>query len=76
MIPKYIERLLQRRRKLAMDLMSVSSDLDHYCERIGVDMDSPYNSVYTDVTIYCEPWTAYNNTKEAIEKALGERENS
>lgn len=31
------------------------------------------NSVLTGVTIYCEPWTAYTNTKRAIEMALAER---
>lgn len=73
MIPKYIDNLLIRRKKLAMQLMDVSSKIDEYCEKIGVDMMDSSNSVLTDVTIYCEPWTAYTNTKRAIEMALAER---
>ena len=74
-IPKYVEKLLQRRRKLAMDLITVCCEVDDYCEKVGVDMtDSCTNSVLTDVSIYCEPWNAINNTREAIQKALDQRE--
>ena len=70
-IPKYVEKLLERRRKLAFALIDVCCKVDDYCEKIGVDMiDSCTNSVLTDVTIYCEPWNAIENTRQAILKAL------
>lgn len=73
-IPKYVEKLLQRRKKLAMELITVCCEVDDYCETVGVDMvDSCTNSVLSDVTIYCEPWNAINNTREAIQKALAKK---
>ena len=51
----------------------LSLKINQYSEKIGVDMMNSSNSVLTDVTIYCEPWTAYTNTKRAIEMALAER---
>ena len=73
-IPKYIEKLLQRRRNLALDLLGVCEEVDKYCERIGVDMCNENNALCSDVRIYCEPDAAYSNTKSAIEKVLKERE--
>lgn len=75
-VPKYILKLLDRRYKLAMELNDVCCKIDKYCEKVGVDMiESCKNSVLTDVTIYCEPWNAIVNTRQAIEKALrGEAE--
>ena len=74
-IPKYVEKLLQRREKLAFELIDVCSKIDDYCEKVGVDMDdSCKNSVLTDVTIYCEPWNARVNTREAILAALDKLE--
>lgn len=71
-IPKRIEKLLKKRAELGMQLMDVCSEIDEYCEQIGVDMvDSCANGVSTDVTIYCEPYTAFDNTRKAIQKALG-----
>lgn len=73
-IPKYVEKLLERRRKLAFELMDVCCKVDKYCEKVGVDMiDSCKNSVLTDVTIYCEPWNAIVNTRQAILEALERR---
>lgn len=56
-----------------MELIGVSSQIDEYCEKIGVDMNDSSASILTDVTIYCEPWNAIINTREAIEKALAEK---
>lgn len=69
-IPKYVENMLQRREKLALQLMGVCSQVDEYCEKIGVDMNDPSASLLTHVTIYCEPWTAISCTRNAILKAL------
>lgn len=70
-VPKYILKLLDRRRKLALELTSVCCKIDDYCTKIGVDMtESCKNSVLTDVTIYCEPCNARENTENAIREAL------
>ena len=73
-IPKYIEKLLQRREKLASDLLGVCHKIDQYCIKIGVDMDDPEAFLLTDIRIYCEPWNAINNTRDAIKKALERRD--
>lgn len=54
-IPKYVERLLERRERLALELMCVSTDLDKYCERIGIPDCSEEACLCTDVMIYLEP---------------------
>ena len=38
MIPKYVEKLLERRIKLAENLISVILELDDYSERNGIHM--------------------------------------
>ena len=71
-IPKYVQRLLERRTKLAMQLMDVGSELDNYCERIGItDLNSA--CLCSHVAIYCEPWNAQCVTEEAIKEALAEK---
>lgn len=72
-IPKYVERLLERRAKLALDLMDTCHKIDVYCERIGVDLSDDSNCLHTNVMIYVEPWSAKKGTRRAIETALAER---
>lgn len=70
-VPKYVLKLLNRRAKLAMDLIGVCCDVDAYCEKIGVDMvNAEEAAVCTYVTIYTEPWSAYQATLTAIENVL------
>lgn len=69
-IPKYVEKLLLRRRKLAQDMMDVCCDLDSYCKRIGVDPGDADSCIGGHVMIYTEPSAAYRLTKGAIEEKL------
>lgn len=71
-IPKYVENLLERRIKLAENLISVILELDDYCERIGIDMCNDSAAIGTNPIILSEPDVAYDRTKSAIEKALKE----
>ena len=71
-IPKDIENLLVRRRRLAISLQEVCSELDEYCYNIGIDINDSCNSLYGDISIYEEPGRAYDNTKNAIKKKLKE----
>ena len=63
-IPKYVERLIQRREQLAWELMKVSSDLDEWLERNNISIGTDYTS--TGCMIYCEPEIAAKLVREDI----------
>jgi len=67
-IPKYVEKLLDRREKLASQLINACCEVDEYCERIGIPICNNIDEtcLCTDVMIYCEPWAAKEKTREAI----------
>ena len=70
-IPKKIEKLIERRKKLAEDLNSVSFTLDKWIEEHGGDLTDPdiCGSVITGCMIYCEPDNAaFVVTKYILEK--------
>ena len=69
-VPKYIIRMLEKRRRLSAELMQVCFELDEYCRKIGVDFQDPDACLQTDVRIYCEFDGAYNSTLSVIEKTL------
>lgn len=69
-VPKYVLKLLERRRDLSRQLMEVCNKVDDYCEKIGVDFNDPNACLLTDVRIYCEFDGAYNSTLRAIKKTL------
>lgn len=69
-VPKYVLRLLERRSRLSRELAIVSSKVDRYCERIGVDFDDPDACLMTDFRIYCEADGAYHSTLGVIQKTL------
>lgn len=75
-MPKYVEKMLQRRQRLAEQLADVSCSIDAYCESIGIDMTSydvvENGALATDIKIYCEPSVAYRLTKKLIENHLNE----
>ncbi len=76
-VPKYVLKLLDRRRRLSQDLMSVCHEVDEYCKKIGVDFGNPDACLQTDVRIYCEVDGAYDSTLSVIEKTLrrGQKDN-
>ncbi len=63
-IPKYVERLIERRERLAWKLMVVSSELDEWLEKNGIPIGTDYTT--TGYMIYCEPRTAANLVREDI----------
>ena len=63
-IPKYIDRLLERRTKLAEQLNFVSTELDEWLENNGIPTGNDYTR--TGCMIYCEPYTAEGRVREAI----------
>lgn len=63
-IPKYIDRLIERRKTLAMQLSEVSSELDEWLEKQGIDIGNDY--CMTGCLIYCEPFVAAKCVREDI----------
>lgn len=65
-IPKYIDRLIERRMKLAYELMSVSSDLETWLENNGFELSEMSDYTCTGCMIYCEPDVAASNVRNDI----------
>lgn len=63
-IPKYIDKLIDRRKKLALQLMSVATELDERLDKNGIDCDGDYTR--TGCMIYCEPYAAARCVREDI----------
>lgn len=62
-IPKYIEKLLNRREKLAYQLNDCSIKIDKFLQDNGADLLDPSicDSTATGCMIYCEPTSAKNS---------------
>lgn len=71
-IPKKVQKLLDRRERLAMELMDVSSQLDSWLEKNGADLtDSELvDSTLTGCMIYCEPGNAKYNVEDYIQNHM------
>lgn len=67
-IPKKIQKLLERRERLALDLMEVTSKIDSWLELNGADLtDSDLtDSTLSGCMIYCEPANARINVEDYI----------
>lgn len=63
-IPKYVERLIQRRERLAWELIKVGSDLDEWLEKNNISTETAYTN--TGCMIYCEPEAAARLVSEDI----------
>ena len=63
-IPKYIERLIERRERLAWELISVGAKLDEWLEKNDIQTGDEYTT--TGCMIYCEPGAAARLLKEDI----------
>ena len=63
-IPKYIDKLIDKRQKLAEQLSEVSTELDEWLERNNIPLGGDYT--YTGCMIYCEPSTAARCVREDI----------
>ena len=63
-IPKYIDRLLKRRTRLAEQLAEVSSELDEWLVKNEIPIGNDYTT--TGCMIYCEPYTAEHLVRDDI----------
>ena len=71
-IPKKIQKLIEKREKLALELMEVISKLDSWLEENGADLtDSDItDSTLTGCMIYCEPGNARINVEDYIKNKM------
>lgn len=69
-IPKYIIKKLDRRRRLAEELSTVSSEIDNWLESKGIDITDPdiADCTLTGARIYCEPSGAEATLIDYLEK--------
>ena len=75
-VPKQAQKLVLRRTMLSRKLRQAITDVDSYCESIGLDALHPLFQdavLATDVRIFCEEDAGHISTLEAIEKVLAEK---
>lgn len=71
-IPKRVQKLLDRREKLAMNLISVTNELDSWLEENGADLtDSDItDSTLSGCMIYNEPVNAKSSVEDYIKNKM------
>ncbi len=71
-IPKKVQKLLDRRERLAMNLISVTAELDIWLEKNGADFTDfdIVDSTLSGCMIYCEPGNARNNVEDYIKNKM------
>lgn len=65
-IPKYVDKLIEKRMKLALELINVSSQLDDWLEKNEFDLIEMSDYTLTGCMIYCEPGAAASNVRRDI----------
>lgn len=71
-IPKKIEKILDRREKISIELMHLNTELDNWLESKGGDLTDPdiSDGVLSGCMIYAEPWSANRIVRDYIENRL------
>ncbi|MDE6908270.1 MAG: hypothetical protein K2P21_08945 [Lachnospiraceae bacterium] len=64
LIPKYIEKLINRRAGLAVLLNHADAKLAEWLEKKGVDVEE--YDIYGGCEIYANPWGSADRIKQAI----------
>ena len=65
-IPKYIEKKIDRRAKLASDLNSVDSELTKWLDNNKIEVET--YDYCTGVEMYANPYASAERIKEAIRR--------
>ncbi len=65
-IPKYVDKLIERRMKLAIELADVSAQLDSWLEKNGFDLSEMSDYTISGCLIYCEPAVAARDVRRDI----------
>jgi hypothetical protein len=66
-IPKYIDKLIDRRSRLASALIDVCGELDDWLEKNGVDTEM--EDTRGGVEIYVNPYSSAERIRQAIREA-------
>lgn len=71
-IPKKIQKILDRREKLAFDLIRLNCELDNWLENKGVDLGDPdiCDAVLSGCMIYTEPDSAKSQVEDYIKNNM------
>lgn len=71
-IPKKIQKILDRREKLAFDLISLECELDNWLESKGVNLGDPdiSEAVLSGCMIYTEPDSAKSQVEDYIKNNM------
>lgn len=71
-IPKKVQKLLDKRMDLAIDLIDVTSKLDSWLEENGADLTDAdiIDSTLTGCMIYAEPGNAKQNVEDYIRNKM------
>ena len=73
-VPKYVLKALERRRKIANRLMDACAEVDALAKRFDVDTDEVPEVFGTGCMIYCEPENAEEIARELFGKAIAKEE--
>jgi hypothetical protein len=65
-IPKYIDKLINQRQKIAEQLMTADCQLCDWMEEKGMDLSELSDCVATGCMMYCEPENAARIVRNAI----------
>ena len=65
-IPKYIDKLIERRMNLAIELQATSAQLDNWLEKNGFDLSEMSDYTISGCLIYCEPHVAARDVRRDI----------
>lgn len=74
-VPKRVKRLILKRTMLSRQLRQAITDIDEYCESIGLNFNHPLYEeavLATDIRIFCEEDAGCVSTITAIEAVLAE----
>lgn len=71
-IPKRIQKLIDRRERLAMELMNACTELESWLKKNGADLTDPdiADSTLTGCMIYCEPGNAKSSVEDYIRNRM------
>ena len=66
-IPKYIDKLIDRRARLAGELIGVCGELDDWLEKNGIEAEM--EDTRGGVEIYVNPYSSAERIRQAIREA-------
>lgn len=64
-IPKYIEKLIEKRARLAALLNQTDGELANWIEKNGIEVET--YDIYGGCEMYVNPWSSAARIKQAIE---------